>query len=320
MPTPPLEESSQLQMRVRAIAYEAPGVLSFELVAVDGQPLPSFDPGAHIDVKLDDRLVRQYSLIGACDGERYVIAVGLDRNSRGGSRRMHEDVRPGQLLTISRPRNTFSLERGAVHTILFAGGIGITPILAMARALRGTGESWTLHYASRSRSAAAFVPELAALGQACRFHFDDEQAALIDIPALIRDAPCGTHFYCCGPAPMISAFRAALADRPAANVHVESFSPAQPQVQDGSFIVELARSGMEIRVGGQQSILDAVLEQGIDVPWSCRSGVCGTCETRVLDGVPEHRDLILSEAERAAGRTMMICCSRALTAHLRLDI
>jgi vanillate O-demethylase ferredoxin subunit len=315
-----VDDASLLPLQVRSIAYESSEVWSFELVPTSSVRLPSFEAGAHIDVHLPNRLVRQYSLTNESDGERYVIAVGRDRNSRGGSRWLHEQARPGDALLVGAPRNTFRLVEDAPYSIFLAGGIGITPIQSMIRRLRVLGRAWSLHYAARTRPVAAFVRELAHYGESCDLHFDDERRRLLDIPSLLRDAPREAHFYCCGPAPMIDAFRAAVADVPAERVHLEYFAPAAAAAPDGSFTVELARTGTTVHVSAGQTILDALIESGLDVAWSCRSGVCGTCETRVLDGMPEHRDMILSDGERASGRTMMICCSRASSPRLLLDL
>jgi vanillate O-demethylase ferredoxin subunit len=312
--------TAELSVMIRVIRYEAEGVLSFELTSVSGQALPDFAPGAHIDVHLPGGLVRQYSLIQASNGRHYVIAVGRDRASRGGSRWLHEQARPGQVLTISAPRNTFPLVTEAAGAVLFAGGIGITPIRAMAHHLQAEGVPWRLYYAARGRASAAFADEFLSFGEAVRLHLDDEAEALLDIAAAVAAAPEGVHLYCCGPEPMIAAFLEAAKDRAPDHVHVEHFGALAPLANDGGLVIELARSGRVIEVAADQTILEAVLAAGVSAPSSCRNGVCGTCETRVLAGVPDHRDLILSEAEKDAGETMMICCSRAKSPRLTLDL
>jgi tetrachlorobenzoquinone reductase len=309
-----------LAVRLRSLAYEAPGVLSFELEALPGERLPAFAAGAHVDLHLPGGLVRQYSLTNASDGRRYAVAVALDKTGRGGSRWLHEQARVGEILRISPPRNTFALAEDASCSVLIAGGIGVTPVLAMARRLQALGRPWRVHYAARSRQAAPLLDALAELGGDVRPHFDDEQARMLDVAALVRAAPAGAHLYCCGPAGMIAAFEEAAAGRPADQVHVERFGAAPVAPGAGDFEIELARSGLTLAVPPDRTILDVVLAAGVAAPNACRNGVCGTCETRVLAGVPDHRDLILSEAERASGSSLMICCSRALTPRLRLDL
>lgn len=314
-----------IPMVLRSIRLEAEGVCSYALEAVDGRVLPAYAPGAHIDLHLPGGLTRQYSLTEASDGRAYVVGVGLDRASRGGSLWLHEKARPGMALAVSAPRNSFRLVAGGAPVALFAGGIGITPIRAMAHRLAAEGRVWSLAYAARSRASAAFADELIALGELSTggealLHLDDEAGALMDMAAAVARVPAEAHLYCCGPEPMIAAFLEATAGRPAAQVHVEHFGAIGPRADDGGLIVELARSGRTIKVGPDETILDAVLAAGIAAPASCRNGVCGTCETTVLAGEPDHRDMILSEAEKAAGQSMMICCSRARSPRLTLDL
>lgn len=312
---------SLLNVRLRQITYAGPGVLTFEFQAAEGGGgLPDFSPGAHIDVHLGGGLVRQYSLTNAPGEARYVIGVARDRASRGGSTWLHDKARPGELFSISAPRNAFPLDERASRSVLIAGGIGATPLLAMARRLQALGRAWTLHYAVRSASEAAFLAEFEALGGDVRLHADAEQGGLLDVGGIVRTTPAEAHLYCCGPAPMLAAFREAAAGRNPATVHFESFEAAAPQAGDADLTVELARSGRTIAVDSDQTILEALEAAGVEVVSSCRNGVCGTCETRVLEGEPDHRDLILSDAEKAAGDTMMICCSRAKTPRLRLDL
>ena len=315
----PVQTEATIEVMVWRISYETPSVLSFDLRALDGSPLPPFEPGAHIDLHLPDGLVRQYSLIGPTDAGGYRIAVALDRATRGGSRWLHAGARPGARLRISPPRTTFGLAEDNRPAILIAGGIGITPLLAMARRLAERGAEWRLHYAVRSRAECALIEDLSALGGDLRLHVDDESEGLLDIAAIAAGAPPEAHLYCCGPAPMLAAFAEATAARDPAGVHSESFAPAVPAADDGGLTVVLERSGTTLRVEPDQTILEAMEAAGLRPPHSCRNGVCGTCETRVLDGTPDHRDKVLSDEERAAGNTMMICCSRASTALLRLD-
>lgn len=311
---------------IRAIRFEAPRIHSFELASPAGDALPAFEPGAHIDLHLPGGLVRSYSLLGADEGEgagrrAWRIAVQHDLASRGGSRLVHERLHVGDLVAVDGPRNNFRLEEGARHSVLMAGGIGITPIGAMVRRLAQLGRSWTLHYAVRDRRTAAFAEELTALGDHVHLHVDDEAGGrLLDIAGIVAAAPAGAHLYCCGPLPMLAAFEAATAEIPGERVHVEYFTAKAPPATSGGFVVELARSGRSIEIPAGESILEAVLDLGIDVPNSCREGVCASCETRVLEGVPDHRDLVLTREEQAANTTMMICCSGSKTERLVLDL
>jgi tetrachlorobenzoquinone reductase len=317
--SPGMTAPDRITMFIRAIRVQAETVWSFELAPVSGAPLPAYAPGSHIDLHLPGGMVRQYSLTNISGGDHYEVAVSLDRNSRGGSRWFHECARPGMRLEIGGPRNSFPLA-DADRSVFFAGGIGITPIRAMVKSLEKTGRAWKLHYAARTRSAAAFVDEFEALGPNVHLHFDDRAGGLFDMAGAVAQAPAGAHLYCCGPEPMIAAFLDAAKDWPQDQVHVEYFTPAPVKAGEGGFLVELARSGITVEVRPDQTILDAVLAAGVPAANSCRNGLCGTCETRVLAGEPDHRDLILSEAERRESRTMMICCSRAKSPSLTLDL
>ena len=315
-----------LQVRLHAIRYEAQGIHSFELRALPGHELPGFTAGAHIDVHLPNGLVRSYSLCNPqSERHRYVVAVSHAPDSRGGSRLMHGSLRVGDTMTVGAPRNNFALDEEAAHSVLIAGGIGITPVWCMIQRLRELGRSWALHYAARSRQGAAFLDALRPLGEPVHtdlhFNFDQEAGGqLLDLSAIVQAAPAGTHFYCCGPLPMLAAFEQATAGLPREQVHVEYFSAKDAPDTSGGFTVELARSGLTIQVPPGKTILDAVLDQGVDVPYSCTEGVCATCETRVLAGIPDHRDVVLSPEEQASNQTMMICCSGAKSERLVLDL
>ncbi|MFV3126166.1 PDR/VanB family oxidoreductase [Niveispirillum sp. KHB5.9] len=314
-----------LDIRVMSMSYEADGVLSLDLRPLNGDPLPSFAAGAHIDLHLPNGLIRSYSLSNdQRERHRYVIGVGLDVASRGGSRYVHAEMRPGQVLSISPPRNNFPLEEGAGRSVLFAGGIGVTPMLAMVRRLATLGRDWTLYYCVRQRRNAGFLAELAQLAadkpDALVLNFDGEPGGkLLDIAAAVRNAG-DAHFYCCGPTPMIKAFEAATTHLPEGRTHVEYFAGVEAPATGGGYVVELARSGKSIPVPEGKTILDVCLDAGVDVPYSCMEGVCGSCETKVLSGEPDHRDLILSPKERASNKTMMICCSGAKSGRLVLDL
>jgi ferredoxin-NADP reductase len=314
--------SAHLLLRVQAMRYEARGVLSIELSDPEGQTLPEYAPGAHIDLHLANGLVRSYSLFGAPEiRDRYVVGVLLDRASRGGSRFIHERLRVGDMLTVTTPRNHFELAETASHSVLVAGGIGVTPLLCMARRLAERGRSFSMLVCARSRAEAAFTHELSALGDAVRLRFDDEAGGPPDLQALLASEEASTHFYCCGPGPMLDAFEAACAAHGYANVHVERFAATEvAPAQDGEYTVGLARSNKELRVPAGKSLLDALLEAGVNVEHSCREGVCGACETRVLEGVPEHRDSVLSKDEREANQSMMVCVSGCKGKRLVLDL
>lgn len=303
---------------VKAIVWEADGVISLDLRPSDGGALPAFTAGAHIDLHLPEGMRRSYSLANdQTETHRYLIAVQRDAASRGGSRFVHDSIRVGQRLTIDPPRNNFALDETGERFVLIAGGIGITPMLCMSRRLAALGRPMSLYYAARTRSRAAFLDDLPA----AHLHFDDEQGgAVLDIAAIVGGSAEGTHFYCCGPLPMLAAFEGATAHLPPDRVHVEYFMAREPVQAEGGFEVVLARANRTIAVPEKTTILDALLAAGIDAGHSCLEGVCGTCETRVLDGIPDHRDSVLTTRERAANKTIMICCSGAKTPRLVLDL
>jgi tetrachlorobenzoquinone reductase len=318
--------SSTIDALVHTLRHEAPGILSLELRAQRGTELPAFEPGAHLDLHLPNGLVRSYSLINPpIERHRYVVAVQEDRASRGGSRYVHQQLRVGSTLPVSAPRNLFRLHEDAAHSVLVAGGIGVTPLLAMLRRLAGLGRPVDFFYCARSRREAAFVGELELLAGGpvrLHWHFDDEAGAPPDLQRWLAGRPSEAHFYGCGPAPMLAAFERACEALGHANVHVERFAPpaARQAAEEGAFTVELRRSGRSIEVRPGQSILDAVLDGGLDAAHRSREGVCGACETRLLAGEAEHRDGILTEAERAANKSMMICVSRCRQGPLVLDL
>ncbi|WP_030324629.1 PDR/VanB family oxidoreductase [Streptomyces flavochromogenes] len=306
-----------LQLIVHRMTWEAEGVLSVELAHPDGKPLPAWTPGAHIDVHVGG-LIRQYSLCGdPQDHGAYRIGVLNEPSSRGGSRFIHTQLRPGQPVTVSEPRNHFALEDAASY-VFVAGGIGITPLLAMAREAARRGAEWRMVYGGRSRASMAFTAELALLDGEVTLVPQDELGH-IDLDGVLTGLPEGALVYSCGPEPLL----AAVEERcPEGRLRLERF--AAPTVEragdDEEFEVECRASGLTLRVDASISILDAVENAGIGVDSSCRDGICGSCETRVLDGTPDHRDFLLSEAERTAGTTMMICVSRCASGRLVLDL
>jgi ferredoxin-NADP reductase len=310
-----------VDVRLTAIRYAARDTNLYELTPLDGKPLPGYEPGAHIDLHLPNGLIRQYSLLDdEPDGSSYSIAVKRDPASRGGSRCVHDDLRVGRPLRISAPRNNFALVENAKHVILFAGGIGITPIWCMVQRLEKLGRSWKLYYACRSRADMAFLQALEAMTSS-QFHFDDESGGeFIDVAGIIAEAPRDTHLYCCGPTPMLKAFETATADWPREQIHVEYFTPKQEPDKKGGFVVELARSGQEFIIPEGKSILQVLLDAGIDVDYSCELGICGACEQRLVSGIPEHRDAILTEEEQASNTKVMICCAGSKSDRLVLDL
>lgn len=316
-----------IRVRVAARQDEALDICSLDLVPVDGSALPAFSAGAHIDVHLPGGLVRQYSLCNP-PGEthRYRIAVLRDAASRGGSATVHDQLQVGTVLDIGTPRNLFELDPAAPHHLLLAGGIGITPLLAMAEQLAAQGGGFTLHHATRSRERTPFVAQLASAPYADRVHhhFDDGPAMQkLDLAATLRSAPAGSHLYVCGPTGFMEAV---LAEGRAqgwdeARLHREYFAAAPTGTAgDGGFELELASSGRVIPVAADQTALAALLAAGLDIPMSCEQGVCGTCLTGVKSGVPDHRDQYLTPEERAANNQFLPCCSRASSARLVLDL
>jgi vanillate O-demethylase ferredoxin subunit len=318
--------ATPIEVVVSAVMCEAEGVNVYELKPLYSSALPAFSAGAHIDIYLPNGLVRPYSLCNdEGDRKRYSIAVSLDRNSSGGSRYMHECVRAGDRLRISRPRNNFPLVEHALHTVLVAGGIGITPIWCMLQRLVRLGRSWTLYYCARTRREAAFVAAIESIRSsdptAVRFNFDKEAGGVVlDLASVLEPARQATHYYCCGPTPMLESFKQATAGISPECVHVEYFSASNERATEGGFTVVLARSGRTVRVTSGKSILQALLDEGIHVPHSCTEGTCGTCETVVLHGTPDHRDSILSDSEHASNETMMICCSGCIGEEIVLDL
>lgn len=315
-----------MKLRLMAIRFEAHGIQSLELRHSDGQALPPFTPGAHLELALPNGLKRSYSLCNnAQETCRYVVAVHHSPASRGGSRWVHEQLRVGELLDVGEPRNHFPLDDSQPCSVLIAGGIGITPLLCMVQHLESVGQRWILHYCARNESVAAFLPMLRDLTRrsatgTLNLHLSDLAGGCVpDLQAIVSQAPQGAHFYCCGPTPMLRSFEAATASLDAGRVHLEYFNAAPAAATGDSFEVELAVSGRVLKVPPDQSLLDVMLEAGVEVPYSCREGVCASCEVRVLGGEPDHRDLVLSASEKASNRVMMVCCSRSKTARLVLD-
>jgi len=313
--------TEKIEVRVRAIGWETDAIRRLELRPIDGV-LPAFTAGAHIDLHLPIGMTRSYSLLNCQDERhRYVIGVAREPESRGGSRYIHQNIAPGDRLLISAPRNLFALDEAAPRSVLIAGGIGVTPMLSMAKRLDQLGRSWKLHYCCRTRGLAGFLEELAAHGDRIEVRMDDEQQGFLDIAGLIRAAP-DAHFYCCGPKPMMAAFTAATqaSGLPPARVHVEYFQPVADVEPQGGFLVELAKTGRIIAIPPGKTILETLQAAGVATASSCEAGICGECQVPVLAGIPDHHDSVLGDAERAANRSMMICCSGSKSEKLVLDL
>ncbi|MBQ1093070.1 PDR/VanB family oxidoreductase [Streptomyces sp. B93] len=295
----------------------ADGVVALTLRHPRGGPLPAWTPGAHVDVLLGPGLERQYSLCGdPADRSVWRIAVLREADGRGGSAYVHTGVRPGTRLRLRGPRNHFALEPAARYRFV-AGGIGITPILPMLAAADRAGADWTLLYGGRTRASMAFTGELRRYGNRVTLRPRDE-AGPLDLAPVVDDLPEGTLVYCCGPGPLLDAMEERC---PAGALRVERFRPTeQRDGYDGEFEVVLARTGRTVGVPAGVSVLEAVRAAGVEVLYSCAEGTCGTCETDVVEGVPDHRDSVLTGAERAAGDTMMICVSRCRGRRLVLDL
>jgi tetrachlorobenzoquinone reductase len=309
-----------LQVRVRALIWEAPGVLSLQLAAPDGSPLPPFAPGAHIDLRLPDGTLRQYSLCGnPSDTSHYRLGI---RAVSGGlsSGFIHRKLRPGELLSISAPRNHFPLVE-AVSYLFIAGGIGITPLIPMMRQAYAKARPWTLIYCNRRTEDAPFLAEIKTLGGEISLHAS-EAGTRLNVASRLATVRKNTLVYCCGPERLMTAVEQATTAWPQDSIHFEWFTPRSRPADEtsGSFEVVCQRSGLTLTVPPGQSVLAALTEAGIEIPRSCEQGVCGTCEARLISGEVDHRDSILSAAERAANRSMMVCVSRARSGRLVLDI
>ena len=320
------EKASQLGLidaRLAEVKTVARDTNLYTLRRADGLPLPAYTPGAHIDLHLPNGLIRQFSLAAPnTDPQSYTVGIKRDAASRGGSIYIFDHMKVGDEIKISAPRNNFPLVENAPHVVLVAGGIGITPIWCMAQQLTALGRSWKLYYACRSRDDMAFLTALEKLDPNFRhLHFDDEAGGqVLDVATAIAEAPPDAHFYCCGPNPMLKAFEAAAASRPRDHVHVEYFTAKAEASTTGGFWVELARSGEEYFIPEGKKILEVLFDAGVDVDYSCELGICGACETRVISGIPEHRDSVLSAEEQDANEKVMICCCGSKTERLVLDM
>jgi len=304
---------------VDALEPLADGVLGLVLRDAHGADLPPWEPGAHVDVELGPGLVRQYSLCGdPADRRAWRIAVLREPRSRGGSSYVHERLATGAELRVDGPRNHFPLLDAAGY-LFIAGGIGITPMLPMIDAAEAAGRSWRLVYGGRRRASMAFLDRLGGHGDRVSVRPEDE-TGLLDLDSLLAVPSPGVLVYCCGPEPLLAAVERRCGSWPVGSLRVERFAPLPGEFADGDFEVELAQSGRVVPVPAGVSILRAVQDAGVAVLSSCQEGTCGTCETAVVLGRVEHRDSVLTDAERTAGDVMMICVSRALDNRLVLDL
>lgn len=316
--------TTALKLAIRSVHFPADRIASIELGSGDGLPLPAWSPGAHIDLHLPSGLVRSYSLHGdPADRGSYHIAVLDVENGRGGSSEVHRVAAPGARLSASVPRNSFRMEP-ARHYLFLAGGVGVTPLLSMARQASRTGVPWTFVYGGRTRASMAFLDVLSALPGGRLEAVPQDELGLPDLASAFAALPAGSAAYCCGPAGMLeSAVSIAAGTRTEVPVHVERFhAPAAAEAEAGGspFVVELARSGLTIEVPAGVSVLDAVRARVPGVMSNCEQGTCSACETAVLAGIPDHRDSVLTPKEKAANRYMMICVSRSRTPRLVLDL
>lgn len=310
-----------IEVVAQAVETRAAGVVSITLARADGGLLPVWAPGAHIDVCVGKDLVRQYSLCGAPGGrESYRIGVLREPASRGGSAALHEQLKPGDALRIHAPRNNFPLPEAAEY-VFVAGGIGITPFLPMLAVLEQRGANWKLLYGGRSRASMAFLDELAVYGARVKVQPEDEQG-LLDIAAWVGAPRPDCAVLCCGPERLLAAVEKHCATWPEEALLVERFraAPQAEHAPDHEFEVVLAKTGITVTVPAGVTIADALEEQGVYIPRSCNEGTCGTCVTKVLEGVPDHRDSFLRGKARTENKRITVCCSRSQTPRLVLDV
>jgi ferredoxin-NADP reductase len=298
----------------------ADGVVQLVLRDPGGRPLPAWTPGAHLDLVFSNGMTRQYSLCGrVSDRSGYTVAVLRDAAGRGASRHVHDVLAAGDLVRVTGPRNHFPLLPASRYEFI-AGGIGITPLLPMLAAAEAAGTPWRLLYGGRTRASMAYADELSARGDHVEVCPQDE-TGLLDLASALAAPQAGTAVYGCGPEPLLTAIERLCATWPPGSLHVERFQPKQSAPQpEAAFEIELKQSGRTLAVPADRSVLEVVEQAGAAPMSSCAEGTCGTCETRVIEGRPDHRDSVLSEEERAAGASMMICVSRSLDDRLVLDL
>jgi len=298
----------------------AEGIVELVFRAADGGELPRWEPGAHVDIVLDDGEIRQYSLCGdPANRKTFRVAVLLEQEGRGGSRRIHEELRVGAPVELKGPRNHFPLHESPRY-LFIAGGIGVTPLIPMVRAVEAAGAEWQFVYGGRSESTMGYVDDLRELGDRVTIWSEDVNG-LIDLDGLLGTATEGTLVYSCGPEPLLAAVEERCQSWPQGALNIERFSAIGIDTSaDTGFDVELAQTGITVHVPEDRTILEVVNEAGVYVPTSCTEGTCGSCETPILEGTAEHRDVVLSPEEQEAQETMMICVSRASCPRLVLDL
>jgi ferredoxin-NADP reductase len=317
------EFTTELVVRQRSTPAE--GVVVLYLAHPESQDLPPWEPGAHIDLMLGDGLTRQYSLCGdPGDSGVWRVGVLLDPNSRGGSRYVHENLTQGATVRVRGPRNHFPLVDAPTYRFI-AGGIGITPIAAMIAAVQSSGSEWTLLYGGRTKASMAFADELAERYPERVTVWPQDERGLLDLASLLKGPEDNTLVYSCGPEPLLAAVEEQCARWPAGTLHIERFAAKAPSAEQAAealdqFEVVCQRSGITLEITANKSILETLEEADVPIMASCYEGVCGTCEARVLEGIPDHRDSMLTEPEKAAGEVMLVCVSRSRTERLVLDL
>jgi len=319
--------SSSLSVIVNKKSNETDEIASIELVMQDNSALPEFTAGSHIDVMLSNGITRQYSLYNSPEERnRYCIGVLRAQNSRGGSIALHESVKQGDIIKISEPKNFFKLNESAKHNILFAGGIGVTPIMSMAERLSFIGASFEIHYCARTKEKMAFREMLQKkpyFDRVTMYATEELTGERFDIYRIIKNRTAGTNIYVCGPSGYMDAIIGAAEECgwPAEAIHREFFSaPIQCANDSSEFTVQIASTGQQFSVCAHQTIAEVLIKHGVEVKLSCEQGICGTCITPVIDGIPDHRDLYMSEDEHHKNNAIMVCCSRSLSDKIVLDI
>jgi ferredoxin-NADP reductase len=315
-----------IQVWVHTLRFEAQNIISVDLRPMPGQTLPPFQAGSHIDLQLSSNLTRSYSLANdSRESHRYLLGILNEKSSRGGSSFVHAQLRVGMQLSISEPRNHFPLHEEADHSVLIAGGIGITPIISMAKRLHALNKPFEILAFGRSRNAFAFADDIAELKCPVHWHFDDMLSGPPNLQKLLQARPPkgNAHYYACGPAAMLEAFETVCQTLGYANHHIERFAAVEVKASadaQKSFTVELRKSGKTFEVTPDSNLHQQLIQQKINVPFSCEEGICGACETQVLEGIPDHRDMVLSSTEQASNRVMMVCVSGCKTERLVLNL
>ncbi len=319
MTQPTVVSEFEADVVLSGLTRPAEDVVELTMSSRDGRPLPPWTPGAHVDLILEDGLIRQYSLCSSpADPAAYRVAVLLAPDSRGGSRQVHA-LTQGQTLRIRGPRNNFPLVNASRY-VFIAGGIGITPMLPMIEAADAAGADWTLHYGGRSRSSMAYLAELAAYGDRVSLVPQDEKG-LLDVAGILAQPDAETLIYCCGPEPLLAVVEKEAASWPHGALHLERFAAKEIEREgdDASFELVLQRSGITVTVPADKTVFDTMRDSGVSVLGSCLEGICGTCETGVLEGEVDHRDSVLDADEQEANDAMMVCVSRCRGSRLVLD-